>query len=151
METIIIKKDEKKLIRLIDKDNNLKSHAILNTTILDDANIAIKMPPQEQSQLQNRSVWPMEDNITVKSAKYENDNLFVTVINIYVRPINIISIGVKYTSNNIESIDFRPSNIHLPLGEKTIKIPCPKGNPFKFVIRTENGTAIGNTKPDLNW
>ncbi|MBU1202243.1 MAG: hypothetical protein KJ583_02105 [Nanoarchaeota archaeon] len=150
METDTIK-NNKNLLRLIDKSESIKSHPIMNISMLDDSKINIRIQSREEQSPQNKSVWPIENNLIVERAKYENNNLYVIVTNVYIEPIRIISTGVKYTLNDSESIDFKPVNIQISPGELRITIPCPKGNPTKFVIRTENQTAVGNMRRDLNW
>ena len=65
--------------------------------------------------------------------------------------IKLISIGVRYTNNDNDNINFQPVNISLPTGESNIQIKCPDGNPFKFVLRTENMTGTGSIRSSMNW
>jgi len=148
-----MKKEPKKTIHpLMKKNEPNKSHPILDTSTLTDFEInADNTPEQQPIQENTSSVWPVEPNILIETANYGNNILSVTLTNLSVESIDIISMGVKYTSSNSESIDFQPTNISLAPGESTIQIPCPKGNPFKFVIRTANKTGSGSTKENMSW
>jgi len=142
--------EKKNLHPLINEPSPDKEHAILNTEALKDSDINVNFQPEQEFQ-QNNSVWPVESNILIEVAKYENNNLNVTLTNLSFDSIKIIEMGVKYSSNDYENIEFQPANITIPPGESTIQIPCPKGNPFKFVFRTANRTGAGMTQDNMNW
>ncbi|MBU0471711.1 MAG: hypothetical protein KKF89_04400 [Nanoarchaeota archaeon] len=134
---------------LMKKNDSKEDHALLKTDVLEDSkNIVIE---SKQFQENNPSIWPVESNILIETVSYENDNLHIIFTNLSVEPIKIISTGVKYTSNNTESIDFKETNITIPSGESKISIPCPNGKPFKFVVRTNNGTGAGSSLDNINW
>jgi hypothetical protein len=140
-------KDFKKkiLYKLLKKNELNNEHSILNANILKDSE------KNEPIQPEQNSVWPVEPNLLVETARFENNVLHVTFTNLSVEPIKIESMGVKYTSIDTENIDFQPVNITLPTGESVIQIPCPRGNPFKFVVRTTNKTGSGSSKENMNW
>tara|TARA_B100000315_G_C14512421_1_gene557604 strand:- start:909 stop:1364 length:456 start_codon:yes stop_codon:yes gene_type:complete len=145
------KKDDRNILPLINKSESDNDHALLKTSKLKEEEQGIISQPMQENQPNNGSVWPVEPNLLVETARFENNVLHVTFTNLSVEPIKIESMGVKYTSIDTENIDFQPVNITLPTGESVIQIPCPRGNPFKFVVRTTNKTGSGSSKENMNW
>lgn len=112
---------------------------------IDESNIPIEVTPP------NSGVWPVEPNILIEKATFSDNTLIVTLTNLFVEPISIIAMGVKYSARDDESIDFRDTNISLPPGESIVHIPSPRGRPYKFVVRTSNMTGTGCSRDNMNW
>lgn len=149
----MIRYDSKKELKPLIKNKNIDiSHPLLNVKILESySNKKLKSTNKYNEIPPNNSVWPLESDLIIESVEFRNNELFVTLTNVSTEMINLDSMGVKYSSSNTESINFEPANLCVPPGEKTLKIPCPEGKPFKFVIRTENGTGIGTSSDFMNW
>lgn len=147
----MIKKSSKKTIHpLMKKPVVSDDDPILSIGNLAEAKVGASVASETLNQTP-AGVWPVESNILIENARYENNLLQVTLTNLYVQPMKIIAMGVKYTSSDQESIDFKDTNISLPTGESSLQISCPQGNPFKFVIRTANMTGTGCSRENINW
>ncbi|MBU0666014.1 MAG: hypothetical protein ABIC91_01520 [Nanoarchaeota archaeon] len=140
----------KKSIHSYIKENDLSSNHALLDEVSDQASETI-VNRSTTSPQDNEGVWPADNLIIIDRAIYENDKLKITLLNNDSKNIDLISWGVKYGSDLSESIDFKETNAVLKPGENTVEIPCPKGKPFKFVIRTNRKTGAGSTREDLNW
>ena len=147
----MIKKSSNGVHPLMKKPEIEADHILLSTGTLMQEETSIAEPELTRFDDEFSGVWPVEPNILVEKARYENNFLYVTITNLYVESIKIMSMGVKYTSNNDESIDFKDTVILIPPGESNIQIPCPRGNPYKFVIRTANKTGTGSNRDNMTW
>jgi len=141
---------DKTIFPLMKKSFEPEAHVIFEASVFTDEKMDIEHYPEHTNTI-IPGVWPLELNLIIEVARYENNILYVTVTNLFVEPIRITSMGVKNTSLDRENIDFRDTNISLPPGESVVQIPCPNGCPFKFVIRTANLTGIGCSKDNINW
>jgi len=142
--------NKNKTIFALIKEKELSNHPILNDKQLDESNYEVSnvsIPVKEN----NSSVWPVDNNILIESVSLNNNLLNITLTNLSVDSINIIEMGVKYGPDMNENIEFQPTNITIPPGESTVQIPCPRGKPFKFVIRTANRTGAGSDLNSMNW
>ncbi|MBC8495887.1 hypothetical protein H8D36_07055 [archaeon] len=146
-----MEKHSKNIHPLMKKSELKDDHAMFDLGVLEknDSELELQIPQHNQPNM--NSVWPVDSNIIIEHAELQDKGLNVTLTNLSVDPIKIISAGVKYSSDNSESIEFQQTNITIPSGECCIDIPCPRGKPFKFVIRTANGTGAGNTLDNMNW
>jgi len=139
------KKDLKGLMNPTSKYN--QEHKMFDESVLleKEEETYVNGNPSERPQ----GIWPLDNDLVIEEADYDSNDLYVKIKNISLEGVDIIEMGVKY--NPDESIEFVNTNINLPVGEKTVKVSCPRGIPVKFVLRTSRFTGVGTSRDFLDW